>query len=131
MEKDAQLYNYHGQKKRKKRTDSLILVRIPVSFTIKDLLTKKAVAQHTTISKLVMSLLYGALNHYVASSIRMPHLSDDLNYDIDDPIIGARIPQDLVDRIGSVRVAQSYNCSLRKACFMLLIYEMQHLGWIR
>lgn len=131
MEKEAQLYNYHGQKKRKKRTDSLILVRIPVSYRIKDLLTKKAIDQHTTLSKLVMSLMYGALNHYVTSSIRMPHLPDELSYDINDPIIGARIPQDLVDRIGTVRVAQPNNCSLRKACFMLLIYQMQHLGWIR
>jgi hypothetical protein len=129
--REVQLYTIDGKIQRKKRTDYLTDVKIPLSFQLKDILLNKAAKQQTTLSHLTISLIYSTLDHNVSSlhTLKMPYLTLDHQYDNHNPHIHIRVPHHMVAKIVDVRIAQK--CSLRKACFILLIHKMLRIGWIR
>jgi hypothetical protein len=129
--REVQLYTIDGKIQRKKRTDYLTDVKVPLSPALKNILVRKAVSQQTTLSHLTISLIYSTLDHNVSSlhTLKMPYLTLDHQYDNRNPHIHIRIPHQMVAKIADVRIAQ--NCSLRKACFILLIHEMLRIGWIK
>jgi hypothetical protein len=131
MEKEARLYTLDGKPKRKKRTDSLTDVKIPINQRFKDMLIRRAALQQVTLSKLTISCIYSTLDNYFNSlhTLRMPHLALDYQYDNDNPHIHIRIPYQMLAKIVDVKIANK--CSLRKACFILLVHEMYNLGWIK
>jgi hypothetical protein len=128
--REVQLYTLDGKKERKKRTDYLTDIKVPLSPQLKNVIATRAVMQQTTISKLTISLIYSIIEHNISSvhTLKMPHLTQDHQYENRNPHIHIRIPHQMVSKIADVRIAEK--CSLRKACFILLVHELIRLRWI-